>query len=260
VLKLLNKKLLVAMVVPALMAVLQSAHAEGAAAGVVIITSGKVTASGRELSRGAKIFSGDDIRTGDNSSIQIRFTDKGLVSLGPKADYKVNSYEYSGPNDKQANSTSTLVKGRMLALTGAITKENPKGYKVKTKLSTIGVTGTELSTTMTRTFQILEVFHGTVECRSFNGTTVAVGDNAPFSNAMISEGNPTPVGFSEAPAIFEEPEEATEEEATQLTYDTLNQNSFFTSFEMGLDNEYDAHDLEELSDSFLEEDVAEELP
>lgn len=236
-----------------------SAQAESAPAGVVIVNTGSVKASGRELSRGSKIFPGDEITTAANSSVQIRFTDTGLVSLGANAVYKVNAYEYKGPQDKEATSTSTLVKGKMLAITGAITKENPKGYTVKSKLATIGVSGTSFASEVAGKVQTVECYTGTVSFEMNNGITIPVGVDAPTQFAMASEDTPAPATFSEIPDLFENLEEVEEDDVTNAYYDSRDINAFYSSFEVGLDEEFDETDLEEGADSIFEEDLHEEL-
>ncbi len=215
--------------------------AESSPAGVIIVSKGTVEALGsgsqsRALSRGSEIYSGDEITTAANSEVQIRFTDNGIVSLKPNAAYRVNSYEFKGPADKKANLTSSLLKGKMLALTGEITKENPKGYTVKTKLSTIGITGTEFATELTRDVQTLEVFRGTV-IFSARGGSINVGENAPYSAAMVTSASGVPVGFKAAPAFFSKPYEASKEDLENLVYDSLMKQSFYDSYRLGLDEE-----------------------
>ena len=179
-----------------------TSNAMAAAVGTVLASNGSVQAvSGtvkRELSRGSQVFTGEDIITAADSSVQIRFTDNGLVSLKSNADYRVDSYEYKGNKDKKDSMAATIVKGKMLALTGEIAHENPKNYVVKSKVATIGITGTYFSTEMKEDSQTLDVFHGTIIFSTPKGS-ILVGDGTPYHSAVVTFKDGVPVGLTTVP-------------------------------------------------------------
>lgn len=108
--------------------------------GKVIAVDGKANASGRTLARGTSIFVSDVIKVAKASKIQIKFTDGGLLNLIELTEYRINTYAFqkAGKNEY----TAELVKGGFRELTGSIGKANPKGFKVKTPVATIGIRGT----------------------------------------------------------------------------------------------------------------------
>lgn len=226
----------------------------------VIAASGTVQAvSGnqkRDLQRGSQVSVGDEIITGANGRAQIRFSDNGLVSLSSNADYRIDSYEFSGANDKRANQSTTLVKGKMMALTGAITKSNSNGYKVKSKFATIGISGTEFATEVTPKLQTLAVYQGTAQFRTPSGV-IEIGDASRYKAAVVTQNRQIPEGYKVAPKFFEDAEEATGDEVYQEIFDASVIEDFFNIFIPGLDedalsDEHEEH-LEE-HEEFLEED------
>jgi hypothetical protein len=243
-------------------AVTSNSFAEPIPVGTVLITKGNVVAIGpsnqkRILSRGSKIYAGEKIVTAEGSDVQIRYSDNGLVSIKPKGEYQINSYEYKGPKDKKANLAATLLKGQMHALTGAIAKENPKGYTVKTKLATIAITGTDFWTQIMDKVQLLEVFRGTVEFMA-RGGSIAVGLNAPYSAAMVTSTSGIPVGFPTAPAFFSNPENTSQDELENQVNDTLMISSFYDSYKLGLDPQLLSENLDQPQSLALDGDLFEE--
>lgn len=243
-------------------AVSTNCFAEPSPVGTVLITKGSVVAISpsnqkRILSRGSKIYAGEKIVTGEGGDVQIRYSDNGLVSIKPKGEYQINSYEYKGPKDKKANLAATLLKGQMHALTGAIAKENPKGYTVKTKLATIAITGTDFWTRILDKVQLLEVFRGTVEFMA-RGGSIAVGENAPYSAAMVTSSSGIPVGFPTAPAFFSSPENANTEELENQVNDSLMISSFYDSYKLGLDPQLLSENIDQPQTFALDSELDEE--
>ena len=111
-------------------------------------TSGSVMAVNavgiqRPLTKGAEIGNGDTIRTGDGGRAQIRFSDGAMISLQPKTEFRVDSYQYSGKTDGQEKGFFSLLKGSLRAITGWVGRSNRENYRVTTSVATIGIRGTE---------------------------------------------------------------------------------------------------------------------
>ena len=86
-------------------------------AGFVIVSVGDVTAMDtekgqqRKLERRSKIFAGDEIRTGENAKVQLKFKDKGVIALEENTALEITDYEFSGIDGQSERSFFKLVKG-----------------------------------------------------------------------------------------------------------------------------------------------------
>jgi hypothetical protein len=114
-------------------------------AGRVLLAVGDVAASrgGRTISlaTGTAIESGDQIRTGQASSVQIRFLDGAIVSLKPQTIFAVDEYRFDGQDDGAAKALFNLVAGGMRTVTGLIGKINQRNYAMRTPTATVGIRG-----------------------------------------------------------------------------------------------------------------------
>ena len=114
--------------------------------GKVASVSGNATAEDadgkiRGLSAKSDIFLNDTVETMDHSRVQIRFIDNTVISQGEKARIKIDKYVYS-PDKKSDNSfLGKVLKGAFRIVTGKITELNPDRFKIKTRMSTIGIRG-----------------------------------------------------------------------------------------------------------------------
>jgi hypothetical protein len=93
----------------------------------------------RSAKLGSDVFIHDQIHTGDNTKMQLIFTDETIVTIGQKSQFSIDDYIAEG-----ADSTAkmSLFKGAMRTITGKIGKANPQKFQVSTKTATIGIRGT----------------------------------------------------------------------------------------------------------------------
>jgi len=117
----------------------------GTAAGKVMAVKGNVTAQSqsgatREIATGQEIYVGDRVVTQAGSFAVIEFIDGARATVRPSSELVVNKYAYGSKDD---GAVLDLVKGGLRALSGAIAKDNPENFKVKTNVATLGVRGTE---------------------------------------------------------------------------------------------------------------------
>ena len=120
----------------------------GEAKGLVVASRGTVlatSASGesRELKQGDEIFVEDQIMTAPKSFAVLQFLDGAKVTVKPDSEIVVEDYVYNGNADDKA--TLNLVSGGLRVITGAMAKNNPENYKVKTPVALMGVRGTEFA-------------------------------------------------------------------------------------------------------------------
>ena len=114
--------------------------------GTVEFTEGDATivdAAGksRPARLGTTIFEGETIVTGNDGEIHARTADHGLLALRSNTSVKVD--EYRAQADAEDKTVLALLKGTFRSITGWIGKANPKAYRVRTTVATIGIRGTD---------------------------------------------------------------------------------------------------------------------
>lgn len=114
--------------------------------GRILVALGDVSAErgGQTISLKARadIEQGDLIKTGPTSNAQIRLTDGSIIALKPVTEFKFDDYQFTGKQDGSEKGAFSLLKGGFRTITGAIGKQNPDSYKVKTPVANIGIRGT----------------------------------------------------------------------------------------------------------------------
>jgi hypothetical protein len=96
----------------------------------------------RKLVQGGEVFTGERIRTGPNTVLEIDFTDKSRFSLGPNAEFVVDQYfQAAGGSGEDAFSTRVL-KGAFRFVSGLIAKKKRENVHITIAVATIGIRGT----------------------------------------------------------------------------------------------------------------------
>ena len=115
--------------------------------GMVVASRGEVIAlsngGSRELKQGDFIYKNDEIITSSKSFAVLQFVDGAKVTVRPDSTLIIEQYLYAGNESDEA--TLNLVSGGLRVITGAMAKNNPENYKVKTPVALMGVRGTEFS-------------------------------------------------------------------------------------------------------------------
>jgi hypothetical protein len=115
-------------------------------AGVVKTTKGaaSVERGGAQIhvAPGAQLFQGDRIVTGSDGYAGITMRDDTLLTLGPRTTVNLDSYAFD-PKTHDGNFLATISKGVLSVVTGLIARRSPESFLVKTRVSTMGVRGTE---------------------------------------------------------------------------------------------------------------------
>lgn len=139
------KNIRLSIIPPALLLALGVSVAQAEPVGRVLVAMGDTTAlrSGIEvkLVRGAEVQSGDILRVGEASNMQVRFTDAGITALRSNSSLRIDDYQFEEKTNV-GKSLFSLLKGGMRAITGLIGLHNRDNYAVKAATATIGIRGT----------------------------------------------------------------------------------------------------------------------
>ena len=126
-------------------------------AGTVTFATGTVTAereSAVALTRGDTVLAGDTVVTGDASRAQLAMIDDARIAIRPNSRIHVAEYAYVPPGNAAGpavvtsdgnSSVLNLVKGGFRTITGAIGKEDPSDYEVRTAVGVLGIRGTDFA-------------------------------------------------------------------------------------------------------------------
>ena len=123
-----------------------SAAAAAEYAGVVKTAKGAVVAeragASIPLTPGVRVNPGDRIVTGADGYLGLTMRDDTLLTLGPRGVLTLDKYGFD-PKTHDGNFLATLTRGVLSVVTGLIAKRSPDDFVVKTRISTMGVRGTE---------------------------------------------------------------------------------------------------------------------
>lgn len=116
-------------------------------AGRVTVVLGTVEAEDadgerRRLQRGDSVYQGDTLHAGPRGRAQIRFTDRGMLSLRPDTALSIDSYASDDADPAANRQEMSLQRGGFRAQTGRIASANRQGYRVQTPMAAIGIRGT----------------------------------------------------------------------------------------------------------------------
>lgn len=125
-----------------------SAYAGGEAIAYVKTVSGTASVTTRNQQNNAQvgtpIFEGSVLKTGPKSSLGVTFKDDTVMSFGADTELTVDEYLFA-PSQGKLKLGSTLAKGSMNYISGAIAKLQPKSVAVTTPSGTIGIRGTQFA-------------------------------------------------------------------------------------------------------------------
>eukprot|EP01022_Parablepharisma_sp_SALTPOND_P014679 TRINITY_DN2015_c0_g2_i4.p1 TRINITY_DN2015_c0_g2~~TRINITY_DN2015_c0_g2_i4.p1 ORF type:complete len:1315 (-),score=134.64 TRINITY_DN2015_c0_g2_i4:2332-5865(-) len=145
---------------------------------VSIIESGKSSPA----TMSSVIDKKDKIVTGESGKAQIVFKDNTVITLGINSDFAIEEYFSDA---KKPKASFSIGKGTFKALTGAMGKINPDGFKLKTKTATIGIRGTGILGQVTPTENNLACTQGAITV-----TSVTTGDTVEVPAGSITTVTP----------------------------------------------------------------------
>jgi hypothetical protein len=136
--------------------------------GRVMYIRGSVTATDgttgvpRILRADSRVRLGEVIETGPKSVVQIVFPDRSMLHVKSDSKIKVEAYNFTSAKPEDDDMVVSIVKGGMRSLTGLVGKRNPEQVRYKTPVATIGIRGTilEISQTKSGSFQTIFDYGG----------------------------------------------------------------------------------------------------
>ena len=91
---------------------------------------------------GVQLRQGDRIVTGSNGYLGVTMRDDTLLTLGPGTTVNLDRSAFD-PKTHDGSFLASMTKGMLSVVTGLIAKREPDNFAVKTRVSTMGVRGTE---------------------------------------------------------------------------------------------------------------------
>lgn len=121
--------------------------------GAVTVVEGTVVvvnedAKPAKLQLKSPVYLNDRIKTGPDSRLQIMFDDDSVISQGENSELVIDEYVYSPRNKEEVSCSVRIARGIFRVLTGKITDLNPKRFRVRTGMATIGIRGCDLGFTV----------------------------------------------------------------------------------------------------------------
>ena len=123
-------------------------------AGTVSFATGDVTAERQPpvaLAKDDTVLADDAIVTGDASRAQLLMIDGARIAIRPNSRLQIEEYVHAAATPSATISSSddksvmSLVKGGFRSITGAIGKDNPQNYEVRTPVGVLGIRGTDFA-------------------------------------------------------------------------------------------------------------------
>lgn len=100
----------------------------------------------RTLTRHSAIYEHDTLKTDNTSTGEVIFTDDSRMTLRENSMVTIDQYRHGKETSpSQDTFIVSVLKGGFRTVTGAISQNNPGGYKANTAVATIGVMGTDYS-------------------------------------------------------------------------------------------------------------------
>lgn len=107
----------------------------------------------RILGKGIALHNGETLNTGASGFSIIKLADGTRMTLRPKTTFKIENVSTRKGSE---NALLKLIRGGFRAITGFISKRNPKAFKVNTSVATIGIRGTEFDARLCETTECEE--------------------------------------------------------------------------------------------------------
>lgn len=148
------------------------AVAEKQLAGAILFATGDRQIEGmpdKDLLRGAKVYVGDRISTGEDGYVQLRMVDEAYLSLKPNSTLIIQAYDMNKADPSAERVRIYLEAGVVRSKTGEIGTRNKQKFRLNTPVAAIGVRGTDFSIRTTDTVSQVVVQEGGIAMSPFGG-------------------------------------------------------------------------------------------
>jgi hypothetical protein len=95
------------------------------------------------LETGSIVYTGDQVRTGDESNLYIRFRDDTFFALGPEAGMTIDRFDER--EEAETSFAASVLKGAFRFVSGLLGRKAPEKFKVQVTVGTIGIRGTNVA-------------------------------------------------------------------------------------------------------------------
>lgn len=103
----------------------------------------------RVLSVGSEVEPGETLITEAKTYAQVRFIDKGVVTLKPDTHFRIDAFGFAEQAPERDSAVFGLLKGALRTITGLIGKRGrQEAYRMNTATATIGIRGTSFGVTL----------------------------------------------------------------------------------------------------------------
>lgn len=161
--------------------------------------------SQRTLQKASLIYVNDTLSTDSSSQAQIVFTDNTLMTFRSDTKFHIDQYQYN-PKPKSGSVGKyvvSLIEGGFRTITGLISKNNPKSYRVNTPVATIGVRGTDYTVYVSPKGQLYVGYYSGSPCvGGGSSATLCLGPQAKY--AYVPSPGATPIPLQQPPAVLKE--------------------------------------------------------
>lgn len=150
-----------------------------------------------DLVIGLRVEQGATIKTGDNSSVTLRFDDGQSISLSNNSNFVLNEYKFNAHKPAEGGFSATFLRGAMRAVTGLIGESNKQNFAIKTPTATMGIRGTDFNLHFDgRLF--IQVNQGAVTATNSAGTSI-FDSSQPIGIVSSSSSLPRPLKQNDLP-------------------------------------------------------------
>ena len=95
------------------------------------------------LESGSIVYTGDQIHTGPDSNVYMRFLDQTFFALGPAASMNIDSFDER--DEAETSFATSILKGAFRFVSGLLGRKAPQKFKVQVTVGTIGIRGTNVA-------------------------------------------------------------------------------------------------------------------
>ena len=97
---------------------------------------------------GVTVYASDSLRTGNDGRVGITLADDTLVSIGPRSEVRLDSFQYE-PTQGQLGLVLQFIRGTAAYVSGRIAKLAPDAVRLETPAAIVGVRGTTVAVQVT---------------------------------------------------------------------------------------------------------------